>query len=772
MNMLRSTRGLLLLAIIVMLGAVASIYYRQKQSAAAHAPRTPKSLPVDTDASAVSWTYRKDQDTHGIVEVRARRMKQLNSPSLIEIEGVEVIIYKKEGKEFDQIRCDKARLNDNQGTLYSDGNVDITMGVPADEQPHGRLLQIHSSGVTYELKSGKAHTDRAANFEFQSGDGKSVGASYDPNSREIYMRSQVELHWRGRTPGAKPMKVEAGELIYKEKESYVLLRPWSRLTRETGVLEGGEAVVTLKEGAIQKVEAVKARGNNHQPGKDLQYSADHFLMTMNDDGEVDRIIGEPNARLVSVTDSARTTITARRVDMNFDTSSGSSELTQALTEGNTVLESAPVPRKDVLPAETRIVHSDRVQLKMRKGGRDLESVQTLTRGRLEFLPNRPGQRHRTLDCDTMFVTYGEDNIIHSFRATNAATRTDPEPDKDAPPAAKQPPGDPTLTWSKDLLAEFDPKTGQLARMDQWNDFRYQEGDRRARANKATLEQASNLITLDRNARIWDPSGATSADRILLDQKSGDITAEGNVISTRMPDQKGKSSSMLSNDQPLQAKAQKMKTTERNQKIRYEGRAEAWQAANRVWADTIDIDRDARRLVADKHVHTQFVDSKKSGDEDAKTDGAPKTDGAQKGSEKPPVFVNITAGNLVYTEADRLAHYTGGVHLVRPGMDVKGAQLRAFLNDADSDSSLDHAFADGAVEIVRAEPQRTVTGNGEHAEYYAKEQKIFLTGGKPVLVDSVRGVTHGQELTYYANNDKLLVNGGEKDPVNTRVIRRH
>ena len=39
----------------------------------------------------------------------------------------------------------------------------------------------------------------------------------------------------------------------------------------------------------------------------------------------------------------------------------------------------------------------------------------------------------------------------------------------------------------------------------------------------------------------------------------------------------------------------MKTSDQNTKIHYDGQAVAWQGANRIWADTIDIDREARRL---------------------------------------------------------------------------------------------------------------------------------------------------------------------------------
>jgi lipopolysaccharide export system protein LptA len=762
--MLRSTRGLLLLAIILMLGAVAATYYQQKRTLARQSPQAPKTLPSNTDASASGWEYRKDEESHCIFVVRAKHFSQLKDPLAVELEGVEVLICKDEGRQYDRIRSAKALFDQNHGTLYSDGEVDIEMGVPAEGQPQGRLLRIHSSGVTYDTKSGRASTDRAASFEFEQSTGKCVGAIYDPTIREIYMRDQVELNWRKGGPDSRPLKVEAGNLIYKERDSYVLLRPWSRLTRETGTLEGGEAVVTLKDGVIEKVEAKDAHGNDRQPGRNLEYSADRFMMAMTPKGEVQKIVGEPNAHMVSVTDSARTTVTSQRVDLDFDTAPGNgSELRQALTWDHTVLESAPIPHKNVPLAETRVVRSDRMLLKMRPGGREIESVETMARGRLEFLPNRAGQRHRTLDADRMFVTYGPANIIRTFTATNAATRTDPEPQAKNAAKQKTPPA-PSLTWSKDLKGDFDPKTGQLVRMEQWNDFRYEEGERRARAYKATLEEARNLITLEKAARIWDTSGATSADRILLDQKSGDVNAEGNVVSTRMPDHKDKSSAMLSNDQPLEAKAHKMVTTARNQKIHYEGQAVAWQGANRIWGDTIDIDRTVRSLIAHGHVRTQLVEQAKDAP-DKKAASTPATPA------KAPDFIMVTSTDLVYTEANRLAHYTGGVHLVRTGMDVKSAGLRAYLNDSNADSSLHHAFADGQVAIVRKEPERTLTGTGEHAEYYVADERIFLNGGEPALVDSVRGVTRGRELTYFANDDKLLVNGAEKEPVKTRVLRR-
>src|ERR1700685_3950997 len=106
-------------------------------------------------------------------------------------------------------------------------------------------------------------------------------------------------------------------------------------------------------------------------------------------------------------------------------------------------------------------------------------------------------------------------MVQSFRSVEVSSRSEPA----------TPNGAPSQTWSKNLLADFDPKTGQIAHMKQWDDFRYVEGDRKAVAKEAALDQASSRMTLETGARIWDPSGSTSADVIHLDQANGNFTAD-------------------------------------------------------------------------------------------------------------------------------------------------------------------------------------------------------------------------------------------------------
>jgi lipopolysaccharide export system protein LptA len=105
------------------------------------------------------------------------------------------------------------------------------------------------------------------------------------------------------------------------------------------------------------------------------------------------------------------------------------------------------------------------------------------------------------------------------------------------------------------------------------------------------------------------------------------------------------------------------------------------------------------------------------------------------------------------------------------MKVKAREIRAFLRDNSDDSSLDHAFADGQVEIDQTAPGRVRTGTSEHAEYYVDEDKVILEGGSPQFVDSLRGNTHGEKLTWFSNDDRLLVNGIETKPVKSVIHRK-
>ncbi len=751
---MRRARRLLPIAILAIAGAVGLRYSRQRAEQITVAPPPPKVLPLNTQAANQDWVYTHSVDQKPVVEVRARDMRHIREPDQLQLDQVELRLFHKEGQEHDLVRSASAVFDRSQGALISEGEVEITLGAPQDGPPRERLMRIRSSGVRFEEKSGKASTDRRASFQFDRGDGESTGAEYDPTLRVLRMLSQVRLRWGLEGPPDRVMTIETGELVYREQDAKIFLTGGARLRRGNMVLEGSDAVVTLEDGEIRLVEARQARGGEQQPRRLIEYAADQLNMNFGGKGVVEKITAEGGASLTAKSDSGWTRVTAGRVDLEFDTQDEESRLKRALGYGSATVESRPAPRGQDPPAATRMLKAEAVELTMRAGGEEIDRLETHSPGTVEFLPNHASQRRRRLEGERFWIHYGEANHLKSFRAVNVQTRTDnhPRPDTKAPA--------PGLTWSRDLLAHFDPKTGEMTNLEQWGDFRFEEGDRRAKAERALFEAPRNRITLETGAEMRDAAGSVTAGRILLDQNTGDFTAEGEVTSMRMPDKKGSSTAMLSAEEPVQAVSHRMTTSGNNQRIVYDGGAVLWQGASRLEAGHIEIDRKDQILKARDNVASRLVDGR---------------DGKKPAPAKGVTFTTIRAPALAYAAKDRLAHYSGDVVLVRSGLEVRAREIRAFLREADvrkasSDSSLERAIADGAVKILQSDRDRSRRASSEHAEYYAGEEKVMLSGGHPQLIDSKKGTSRGRQLTWWANNDRLLVEGAESQPVVSRITR--
>ena len=391
---MRRTRVLLLLAILVIVGAVASSYLAQRDRLRQEAPAHPVPLPLGVSADLDNWSYAKTIGDNTKVVIQAKDIKQIKEPSIVQLTDVELHIFDEKKKQYDRIRSALATFDTSEARLYSEGKVDIDKGLNEKGEHVGHLLTIHTSGVTFDSNTGKASTDRFASFEFDRGVGQSQGASYDPQTRELHLYSNARIVWRNaKAPEAPPMIVEAGDAVYKELESQVLLGPWAKLTRGAAVIESGAAKVKLTDsGEIDAVEALSANGADERSGRKLTYKADELTVDFSPEGLVQKVVGNHNAELSSVTAAAGTKVTSDRVEMNFEAAGTESLLRGAFGYGNTRMVSKPVEVKGKPTPDTRVLTSEVVELVMREDGESLDVVRTHTPGQLDLLPNAPAGR--------------------------------------------------------------------------------------------------------------------------------------------------------------------------------------------------------------------------------------------------------------------------------------------------------------------------------------------------------------------------------------------
>jgi lipopolysaccharide export system protein LptA len=777
---MRGTRWVLLLAILAILGGTAFTYYAQRKASLSHATPKPREIGQGLSGSAEDWQYEITNAGKAVAKITAKGFTQETNSNHAKLVGVRMDLTQKDGTHFDLIKSPKADFDKQQ--MVSDGEVEITLNVPVGHEPTPDLTSIKTSGIIFDSKTGKATTTSATKFRFRGGTGSSIGASYDPTTKELHLLKKVVLDLHGKKEGSKAMRVETDELTYKETGTIIWLSPHAHLITDHSVMDAGPTLITLKDQEIDSIAAHDAHGVDTYPKRKLDYQAAMLVAHYNEDHHIDKMTGDGHPKLISESEGAVTTMTADQVNLEFTDQPpvdkpgkpAEAALTHAFGNGHAILESrqVPDPAKRQKTPESRILRSKVIEMSMRPGGKELDRVLTQSASTLEFLPNEPDQHRRVLNGDKMTIVYGKQNAIQNFNTTKVSTETYPsqmERERHAKTAKPGKPPPPPLPVSKTssgfMTAEFDEKS-QMKEMKQWENFLYDDGDRHARGTTAVLDNTKNLMDLDVKARVSDASGSTDADHIQIDQKSGNFTANGHVSTSRLPekDKDTSSTDLLSGDQPIQGRAGRMTSADRNKVIHYDGDAILWQGSDRIQASVIDIDRNKHLLVADGKVMTQLIDKPK---QDKPNKDKPKPDDAKK-DEPPPaamVFTIVRAAHMTYQDTTRLAHYTGGAVMNRPGLSVKGKEIRAYLAEKTEEgeedtgggsSRLDKAVTDGDVEIVDSTGKRKRTGTGSEAEYFSGDERIILHGDLALLVDSLRGTTTGKDLIYTTADDKLEV----------------
>ena len=189
---MRGMRWLLLVAIAAILGGVAYQYRAQKKLLAGNMPAAPAPLSADLSASSQHWQYRdKDLKTGRIKsDIDAESMQQVKDASRVDLKNVTMKVYSKDAKTYDLVKSAAATFNTAEKSLYSEGDVEITLNLPVEGQPAKPPTVIKTSGLTCDSNTGRVDTDKPSSFVFEKGDGKATGATYDPASHELLMKTR------------------------------------------------------------------------------------------------------------------------------------------------------------------------------------------------------------------------------------------------------------------------------------------------------------------------------------------------------------------------------------------------------------------------------------------------------------------------------------------------------------------------------------------------------------------------------------------------------
>lgn len=347
-------------------------------------------------------------------------------------------------------------------------------------------------------------------------------------------------------------------------------------------------------------------------------------------------------------------------------------------------------------------------------------------------------------------------------------------------AADKPSGVPQESWSDELDAKLDATTQELVALDQIGHFRFRDGERQARADRAYYSAQDQVLTLIGGPLLWDLETRIRAGQFRINLRSGTAEGSDTVESTHF----GRANAALLPAsspavQDAQGKiSQEAEATtnvladgvlaERDSRfLHYEGHVRAWNGYDVVESPSLDIYRKQQRMVSGSSVVSSHLQPgpTRSGSP-APASGAM---GAELGGSAP---VTIRADRLEYLNEGHEASYRGHVVVETANTTLKADRVDAYFSSLPAGpgkpagaAQIERVVATGHVTVTQ--PTRRATG--DHAEYFAGPGKVVMTGGQPTLYDEQNGFTTGQSLTFFIHDDSLFVDRGDES---STLSKRH
>jgi len=818
-------RRLLAVTAVLLSAAVTGMYLYARLRTRDIRKGVTEKIGIDIKQTARGFQFSKSDGKRTLFSVQATDVKQFKLNGHAELHNVSIILYGRDSSRYDQIYGDDFAYEPKTGEITAKGTVQIDLvanpeGAESPDQSAPKnvknTIHLKTRDLIFNRNTGDAATDARVDFETPQATGWAVGVRYEGKSNTLTLSSQVHLQVSG--PNAAVITASDGVITNQPRE-IVLDHP--ELERQESTMRAEQAAFHLSPD--NTVESIFASGNvTMQARTETKRIAAQQVVAHEDTGQKEGseitaradqaellLAGKQNLlRAATLTGKVHVEETgerpmqgdAGRVILQFK---GQNQLEKVhATDGARLLQTAKsenrpsagsgaqnfeltAPTIDFHVTDGRFLESAETSGAAKiviSGARDGPSVSQAAAEKAASLERASSARAASTRAapaqpaspQTTVVTAGK----FEARFATAEGRTYPTLLHGAPDAriVNSTPGQPDRVSTSEAVDATFLAAGGMESVTQKGNVVYtdnQPAEKRVQAwsNSARYTPSDQILVLTGNPRVQSGAMLTTAKTVRINRSTNAASAETDVKSTYSELKEQPNGALLASSSPIHVTAHAM-TAENNPGVAvYTGNARLWQDANVIEAPSIQFDRENRSVIAQAapghSVQTTLVTPEKNGG--AKPGGKP----SSPGSAGDPGLVTVTARELIYTDADRKAHYEGEVQA--KGTDFKAASktLDAYLRPRGevqekkslaSPSQLDHMVAEG--DVLVEEPGRRA--EGQKLVYTAAEDKFVLTGGSPSIFDAEQGKITGVSLTFFRRDDRVLVEGEASSPVVTRT----
>jgi len=732
-----------------------AIYLRRQWVAYSERKKAPPPLAADQERQSIGLTISKNEGDRTVFTVQASKSTDLKGEDISLLEEVKVTVFGKLGDRHDVIRTHSCRYAKNKGAIECNGEVQIDLQSAADAartQTGGvppNLIHVETSAVSFNRESGLAQTSQPVRFTMPDGNGEGLAATYSSDDGLLRLEKDVHITLRETGPLAagKKQGTPAGNVILagssleiaKQIGKIVLAGPATAST-PTQQLSAGRLTVLLDEinrartliaepGALNQTPEVTVHGGKGPAGAG-SLRADFMKANLAPAGWIRNIEVQGNLQ-------------AKSENGEVQADNGTVEMWPAVNQAKllTLRGNVHVTQRDPKTQTARNLTTTVLQLSF-AGGKPgapnpVQRAETLERGSMQW--NDTATSQSKLSADKLAVDFGAAGKAKNLVATgNVETQRELQ---DRPvQTATAANGD----------AQLD-SGGAWTQMTLRGNVQMKEGVRSADAQQAVFVRASQSTVLTGQAVVRDDSSETHAAKITFHQETGDVEAEGKVVST---DYGTKKDAIQLSPASSNITAQHMTGNSKTGEALYTGHARLWQGPSVLEANSIQLLRDKRILNAHGEVRAVF----------------PKQGNDAKKPNETQVW-HISSGTLTYWDAENRAHLennvvvqSGDERMKAPALDLYFSREADAKSAAQATSRISKAVGTGGVEVQQGDRR----GTADRGVYTAAGDKFVLSGGTPTLYDGNEGATTGRELTFNIADDTIVVDSGN----GTRTLTRH
>jgi LPS export ABC transporter protein LptC len=751
-----------LLAVIV-----AGVYLRNVLVARQAAKKAPPAVPPTVEQQSNEFSFSKVEGQRTIYTVKASRTTEFKEGSRNLLEDVAIVVYGKKGERNDTLRTIACDFISNTGKISCAGEVQIRLQAAKAPQASANAILVTTSAVTFDRDTGEARTDKPVTFHWPGGEGRAVGVSYDSNSGTLRLRQSVELNLSP-SSAAPPEKSEApSEKIVHVSGDSMSFQRVARIVRVDGNVHAQQVTHELaaQEMLMELDAEFQARrfvASGHpelhdlSPQGPLALSADEIVSQLRADGSIESIVATGNVHGTRNTPVGGDGIDAGRLQVDLATRDNVPRLLTA-SSGVTLTSTSTS-----FNAGTRHVASDALEIHFSSNSRPgqtlVETVNTLAPAHVDWqnvamVNGKPVPQSTRMSGKQMNLKFDEQNQLQQLASSGGVEVT--RKLGDAPEET---------TISRELTAKFD-KTGEWTTIDQTGDVHFHDAQRSGQGDRAHVDRATNIVTLDGSVIFADATTRTTAQSASFAQGANTLRADGHVLTTDMRPNAASSISNLAQE-PAHISAEHLVADTARGHAVYSGKGRLWQGQSVIEGDTIELDSPTHILLVKGHVRGVFPQAawnpkpgEAPGQFSSQTKKPPPNKSPGQAARPGTQLGHVRGGLLTYWETESRGRIEKDARVDSEQGSIQANLIDLYFSDSGAASGtkqLSRSVASGDV-TVRQEDRR---GTSDRAEYTASEGKFVLSEGKPTLYSSTGDTTTGRQLTFYFADDRIVVDSAD------------